>query len=79
MGINNLYGWGVSQKIPVNDFKWVEDISEFDESFVKSYNLESDEGYFLKVDVQEPLQWFMLFAWKNENWISWKTYRKLAW
>ena len=19
---NNLYGWGMSQKVPVNDFKW---------------------------------------------------------
>ena len=20
---NNLYGWGMSQKLPVNDFKWI--------------------------------------------------------
>ena len=33
-------------------FKWVEDISKFDESFIKNYNEENDEGYFLKVDVQ---------------------------
>ena len=27
--INNLYGqWGMSEKLLVNDFKWVEDISE---------------------------------------------------
>ena len=50
--MNNLYGWAMSQKLPVSDFKWVEDISEFDESFVKSYNDESDEGYFLEVNVQ---------------------------
>ena len=36
----------------INDFKWVEDISEFNEDFRKSYNDESDEGYFLEVDVQ---------------------------
>ena len=36
----------MSQKLPVNDFKWVEDISEFNEDFIKSYNDESDEGYF---------------------------------
>ena len=34
----------MSQKLPVNDFKWVEDISKFDESLIKSYNEESDEG-----------------------------------
>ena len=44
--INNLCGWAMSQKLPVN-----EDISEFDESFIKSYNEESNKGYFLEVDV----------------------------
>ena len=42
----------MSQNSPLNDFKGVEDISEFDESFSKSYNEGSDEGYFFKVDVQ---------------------------
>ena len=22
---NNLYGWAISQKLPVNNFKWIED------------------------------------------------------
>ena len=35
--VNNLYGWEMSQKLPVNDFKWVADISKFDESLI--YNL----------------------------------------
>ena len=42
----------MSQKLPVNDFKLVEDISDFNEDFIKSYNHGSDEGYFLEVDVQ---------------------------
>ena len=44
----------MSQKLPVSDFKWVEDFSEFNEDLQKSYNDKSDEGYFLEVDVQYP-------------------------
>ena len=53
--VNNLYGWAMSHKLPVNDLKRVEDISEFDESFIsfiKSYNEESDKRYFLEVHIQ---------------------------
>ena len=41
------------QKVPVNNFEWIEDTSSFNEDFI-SYNEESDEGYFLEVDVQYP-------------------------
>ena len=50
--VNNLYGWKMSQKLPVNSFKWVEETFEFNEYFIKGYNEESDERYFLEVDVQ---------------------------
>ena len=49
-----MHGLAMSQKFPVNEFKWGEDVSEFDESFITSYNEESDEEYFLEVDVQYP-------------------------
>ena len=42
----------MSQKLPVNAFKWVVDISEFDEDFIKIYNEESDEEQFLEVNIQ---------------------------
>ena len=50
--VNNLYGWAVSQKLPVNNFEWIKDTSQFNEDFIKSYTEESDEGYFLEADVQ---------------------------
>ena len=52
--VNNFYGWAMSQKLPVIDFEWAEDTSQFNENFIKSYNDERDEGYFLEVDVQYP-------------------------
>ena len=36
--------WAVSQNIPVNDPKNIEDISKFDKSFVEIYNTEIDLG-----------------------------------
>ena len=47
--LNNLYGWVLSQKPPVNNFEWIEDTSQFNEDFLKNCNEESDEGYFLKL------------------------------
>ena len=44
----------MSQKLPVNNFKWIEETSQFNEDFLKSYNEESNEKYFLEVDVQYP-------------------------
>ena len=48
------------QKLPVNNFEWIEDTSQFNEDFIKNYNEESNEGYFLKVDVQY-LEYYMNF------------------
>ena len=50
--VNNLYGWVMQQKLPVNDFQWIEDTSQSNEDVMKNYNEESNEGYFLEVDVQ---------------------------
>ena len=49
--VNNLYGWSISQNLSVNGFEWVDETSQFNKSFIKSYNEESEEGYFLEVDV----------------------------
>ena len=49
---NDLYSWAMLQKLPVNNFEWVKDISQFNEDVIKNCNEESDKGYFLEVDVQ---------------------------
>ena len=53
---NNLYGWTMSQKLPADNFKWIEkdDISNFNENFIKNYDKNSDKGYILEVDVEYP-------------------------
>ena len=50
--VNNLYGWAISQKLPVNNFEWIKDIFQFNEDFIENNTEESDEGCFLEVDVQ---------------------------
>ena len=48
---NNLYGWAMSQKFPVNGFKWVNNVSNIDKDFIKNYDEDSDKRYILEVDV----------------------------
>ena len=41
----------MSQKLPVNNFEWIKNTSQLNEDFIRNYNEESDEEYFLEVDV----------------------------
>ena len=50
--VSNLYGRAMLQKLLVNNLKWIEDTFQFNEGFIKNYNEESDERFFLEVDVQ---------------------------
>ena len=51
---NDLYGWAMSQKLPVDGFQWVVDLSKFNESFIKHYDKNSDKGYILEVGAEYP-------------------------
>ena len=51
---NNLYGQTMSQKLPVNDFKWINNVSKINEKFIKNYDEDNDKGYIFEVDVKYP-------------------------
>ena len=52
--VNNSYGWAMSQKIPISDFKWVENTSQFSKDFTENYNEDSDVEYYFVVDILYP-------------------------
>ena len=59
---NNLYGWAMSKKLPVNGFKWLDNDKTGEpgakhvtnEEFIKNYNENNKKGYILEVDVKYP-------------------------
>ena len=55
---NNLYGWAVSKKLPVNGFKWIDNNETaepvINEEFIKNYNENDNKGYIFEVDVKYP-------------------------
>ena len=53
---NNLYGWSMSQFLPIADFKWVE-AGKFTVEDIRNYNPQSEIGYVL------------LSKWKKANYL----------
>ena len=49
----------MSQKLPINGFKWVKKkLSKFNEDFITRYNEDSNTGYFFEVDIDYPKELF---------------------
>ena len=54
---NNLYGWAMCKKLPVNGFKWLdtsETRNKINEDFIKNYDENNDKGYILELDIKYP-------------------------
>ena len=55
---NNLYGWAMSKKLPVNVFKRIDNNEAagpvINEDFIKNYDENNDKGYIFEVDVKYP-------------------------
>ena len=61
--MNNLYGWAMSQKLPIGNFKWLpeSEINTFYNKIMnKTIDLESDREYVLEVDIEYPENYMMI-------------------
>ena len=46
-----MYGWAMSEYLPYGEFKWLENVDEFD---VMSLSEQSPIGHFFEVDLKYP-------------------------
>ena len=51
---NNLYGWAMCKKLPIDNFRWTEDLHMYTENFIKNYDENSDYGCVLGVGTEYP-------------------------
>ena len=58
---NNLYGWAISKKLPVNGFKWT-DNNIINEEFINNYNENDKKGYIFEVDIKYPKKLYDLHS-----------------
>ena len=65
---NDLYGWEMLQKLPVDDFEWVEDILIINEKLkkvikiIKNYDEESYIGHIFEADFEYPKNLYDLYG-----------------
>ena len=51
---NNLYGWAMSQPLPIDDFQWVKDANSITSDMINQLSKDEKNGYLLEVDVGYP-------------------------
>ena len=51
---NNLYGYAMIKRLPIDSFKWIDNLEKFTSDFIKNYDEDSDTGYLLEVDIEYP-------------------------
>ena len=51
---NNLYGWAMTQDLPVEGFNWVKNVERFTSDEISRLVDKDKKGYVLEVDVKYP-------------------------
>ena len=54
--MHNLYIFAMSQKLPLDGFKWEKDKLRFDEGFIGNHDENNDKGYIPEVYATYPLK-----------------------
>ena len=49
---NNLYGYAMIKKLPIDNFKWIDELKTFTSEFIKNYVIDKDTGYLLEADIE---------------------------
>ena len=53
---------GNVSKISCKWFKWIKNVTEIDEKFIKNYNEDRDKGYIFEVDINYPRRLHDLYS-----------------
>ena len=53
---NNLYGWAMCKKLPLNGYMWAKNLDIYTDKFIKNYDDNRNLGYLLEVDIEYPKQ-----------------------
>lgn len=51
---NNLYGWAMSQALPLGNYEWESNLSQFTPEFIESLKDDEARGYILECDIDVP-------------------------
>ena len=51
---NKLYGWVMSEKLPIGGYTWSNDHDRYTSEFIKNYNENSNLRYLFEVDIEYP-------------------------
>ena len=54
LNANNLYGWAMSQSLPVRGFQWVGKPEKLNTALITEHPGSGPEGYILEVDLEYP-------------------------